>query len=1129
MNAQNDDEMVDFAVVIALAEELTAFSHNLNILLEPVSKDGRQYYLFKVDIGIARPLIGVVGFIGEMDIAAAQSLTEHLMDTFRPRLVASLGICGGISDEVKLGDVIVARDVENYVYRGKISGDSLIEESSFEDLEFGGKSLPTYEEIANIADSFSRSYPDIHTQWLSASETIFEGNVPVKTRQSLLDEKLLGKITCIHTGTEACGPFVVASPTFKEILQKHNRNYLTVDMESFGVVRARGRRNFQSHKIVVRGVSDFSDERKKTLDAIGGGGIRTWAMENASQVLIHLLRIWWPTNVAAVELNPLSLERGISASTEIVEALHDTIVNEYLVHPYQDETYIRRISYESFSSLFSYFLDRKVIRNNDLFMQVIRDMLSVSTGVGGGVQIKGAAGTGKTAFLNVLYWYLRDAFLNDPKAPLPVLINFHRYNKIITPRNHPQLDDEIRRKLEEHLKPLLIVHEARPEQQFCILIDGCDDSSRHRDLLSNSLDLLLRGFRHWRVLGVRSDPDEREGNDLHAVRNLSVSLILNPVSGNSPLLPELVRDFATVAELNEQDTQNFSQTVEQFRQASVDLFCLALFKQNNPLNNERSGVFSLLIYQFCLNFIQHSFAPGVHPATFLERAAALAYRQEIQPDASQLEERSSTNNEHFDINRLAQHHPQVSEYLTARHVVDAFVKIGQGKVTGSSVVKEANRLQYVYPYRYNRLGRELVNRAKDIRTSALLGIDKVLSHPRVHLHTKAHACYLVGRINYEPKRARAREILGNYRKKFESECERQAQAELSNQQLLVQRSLYISLAYLGDVKAQDNYVDMLLTDQKADEFNRGFHLEYYGDQDFDLNEPLQGKDKLEKFPKTFQQLFTRVQRQSNPIGQIEIQTLCSLAQHRHAHGLLSKEKRQKLLHLLTELEEKRQVTNGSLRPYLRMVQRHLQRENFRSGDAFFDCYGIKSVKRKGWVSRGLNDCESVADHQYGAYLLALMFLPDLPKWEECQYNKNRIEKMLLIHDLAEAFTDDLLPSERNQLAIRQEIEANEEIGMFGTYARFANTSEITTLFQEYEANQSTDAHVAQDIDKLENLAQLLDYKLRGILSDQVEEEFESWKQSLMNAVSTKRVKILCASSYSLMKRHPPLECQVKTI
>ncbi len=64
------------------------------------------------------------------------------------------------------------------------------------------------------------------------------------------------------------------------------------------------------------------------------------------------------------------------------------------------------------------------------------------------------------------------------------------------------------------------------------------------------------------------------------------------------------------------------------------------------------------------------------------------------------------------------------------------------------------------------------------------------------------------------------------------------------------------------------------------------------------------------------------------------------------------------------------------------------------------------MKRSGWVYYGIEQPETIMSHMYDAWLLGTLFLPTESHLK--QYDKDRILQMLLIHDLGESITGDIM-------------------------------------------------------------------------------------------------------------------------
>jgi 5'-deoxynucleotidase YfbR-like HD superfamily hydrolase len=135
---------------------------------------------------------------------------------------------------------------------------------------------------------------------------------------------------------------------------------------------------------------------------------------------------------------------------------------------------------------------------------------------------------------------------------------------------------------------------------------------------------------------------------------------------------------------------------------------------------------------------------------------------------------------------------------------------------------------------------------------------------------------------------------------------------------------------------------------------------------------------------------------------------------------------------------------------------------------------LKELPRTGWVRAGVPQPESVADHSFRTTVLALALGPELG------VNVERLVKMLLVHDLGESDPqvgditpfDGIAPAEKHRL---------ESSAMERLCSNLPNGADMLTLWHEYEAGQSPEAKIAQQLDAFERALQSLEYeKKHGI-------------------------------------------------
>jgi putative hydrolase of HD superfamily len=162
---------------------------------------------------------------------------------------------------------------------------------------------------------------------------------------------------------------------------------------------------------------------------------------------------------------------------------------------------------------------------------------------------------------------------------------------------------------------------------------------------------------------------------------------------------------------------------------------------------------------------------------------------------------------------------------------------------------------------------------------------------------------------------------------------------------------------------------------------------------------------------------------------------------------------------------------------------------------------LKRIPRSGWLFIGITHPESVAEHSFRmalvGYLLALL--------EEADTEK--VLKMCLLHDLAEARLLDLPSRTRSYIPNKERIE--EEI-----FRDMVNElpiqirSELLSLFNEYINQSSNEAIIVKDADKLEMMIQAVEYATQGY-------DTEEWVLDAITSLNTNSAKKIAAKLSSV--------------
>lgn len=159
-------------------------------------------------------------------------------------------------------------------------------------------------------------------------------------------------------------------------------------------------------------------------------------------------------------------------------------------------------------------------------------------------------------------------------------------------------------------------------------------------------------------------------------------------------------------------------------------------------------------------------------------------------------------------------------------------------------------------------------------------------------------------------------------------------------------------------------------------------------------------------------------------------------------------------------------------------------------DLFDKAGTLKDVKRTGWVLKGVEDAESVADHTWRMCLFCLLLAHK-------NLDKQKLVEMCIIHDLGEIGVGDIrwetgsrvLSSPTNKH--RDELAAIKEI-----FRGHSESKKYINLLEEFNGQKSPEAKFLKQIDKLEMALQALEYEKKGYPARKFDEFWENAEKYL---------------------------------
>jgi putative hydrolases of HD superfamily len=134
---------------------------------------------------------------------------------------------------------------------------------------------------------------------------------------------------------------------------------------------------------------------------------------------------------------------------------------------------------------------------------------------------------------------------------------------------------------------------------------------------------------------------------------------------------------------------------------------------------------------------------------------------------------------------------------------------------------------------------------------------------------------------------------------------------------------------------------------------------------------------------------------------------------------------------------------------------------------FFD--RLASLPRTGWLLRGITNPESIAEHCYGVCVVAALLVDNLRE-RDVEIDGEKVLRMALVHDAAEAFTGDV-PMPAKTADLKDALERAEA----SLLERVLPKAELA-CWREAEAGESLEARVVKAADKIQMLVKALTYE-----------------------------------------------------
>lgn len=974
---------------------------------------------------------------GSIGADAAQLSVSTAIDAFHPKAVILVGIAFGkdFSDDInknqKIGDVLISRCVADYEC-GKIKDKKV--QSDAPVVESG-------RELFSIFKYYSRTW----------KYQINGENVNCETGQILSGDK------------------VVDDRNFKKILMQRYPKAIGGEMEGRGTYSACRNRGI-SEWIIIKAICDWADGTKSQNKK----GNQIIASKAAVSLLNYVFTQKDTLNKIATPENESSV-KGTNAqlSTDIVSEM-DNIQKMYL------DKIIDHIKSNDIKFNMAKKMIEQFVTYNGTSLQfddLIKMILSCNEKLI--LKVNGLRGTGKSTLFTLIYHELK-AKEKDTNL-FPILIDL----KILIHNSK----NSSKKTLENHLSKIDQLISSYPQKRFFIMFDGMNEyeyggkdleSTVNKYIFKNANNTFDSRNFAFCIGNTENMPEEqRHINALHSLSiqskyQVDMSRINNIAYAKlDEILKQLIYIYSF--ELDDSFIPAIKKVIDDYTINHVDyrtlLIILRVFMwEKSQKKDWRLGSCFFDYYLNQLNGIEQQ----------LYKCAKTAYDHIVLHVALK-------SGKYRDI---IYNNGITTDFFLALHFVNTMRSQMQENIC------ERLGKGFVFTALVNKFIRELIN--IKFKAEQTLIVNKMIAlYPLLDDSMKSQICYILGRIQDNNAKKLAKNFLIKQWEELYHCFFEQNVLKVSNEimnSLILFRTISVSLILIGcDTKLED-FLQCILYNEKLNQINRGFHLEYYEDKSY-LNgvSPTYLDDKSIPADKTMLYLIKSICKKMssktlNKSIYFDIITLFSIYQYRIEDESFSKKYREQLKRIIKVTGESSKIQSKTVSNYIQTMKELFDIKNPIS-QILSELYNIKTRKRQGWIDRKVKFSESIADHMYGCYLIGTFLLPNninqcidykIPDIEEySNYSKDQILQMLLLHDLAEAKEGDIVTQKKNELDEKKENMRFDYYQYLCSFPKIYGLGTKKKLWDEFSLKSTINSKIANDLDKLEPVIQAYFYYANG--------------------------------------------------
>ncbi len=691
------------------------------------------------------------------------------------------------------------------------------------------------------------------------------------------------------------------------------------------------------------------------------------------------------------------------------------------------------------------------------------------------ITVSGLPGSAKNMLLQLAFFHLVDDFAAGRGSLLPCYISVNYFEKVNY--EHTDVQQRMSQLIQEELAEFLAYAAANPDLTPVLFVDAVREHIIARVAPENVLNEVLKPLRSFkRVISI----------DMGLIKNKRRLKKVIPITGDRsgmafqtvsldavdrPACLSFIRAIFQMYQVRDTTPEQVYDLLVSFKYSSIDIFLVRMLAQE--LTASFSPCTTAEMYEKMA--LRETSGDETALAAIAQELYTYIFDDSFSPSQLVYKGRQWS---------LAHKHHTYVEFLTAYYFACQIPLTQQGgDAAFFRTMLTAGEASFLA-----QMLRE------DFSLQDSLYHFVVNHYDSLDVFQKSNGAYWLGQISFKSLVGPALQFLMARFKELKPLVKGNnlgSQGNLDNQFLF--RAVCTGLMLQGQTEIVDEYLCILVTNDVANALNRGSTIEYYGDEyQLAANDTYYLDSDLSAGAHAINALCHEVENsliaKSGKFVENNLITLTTILQARIQRGAGQalpglKEYVEKAIGYLELYQTRPQhISSNKIEFYLASVlddfRNFVRTPQFDIGQDIYNKYrGIKDVKRPQWVAHCVEDPESVSEHIFSTWLLAMLFLPD--HTDHPDYDKREVLDMLLVHDLAKAETGEQWQTfDNTDRDLQKRNTVLRKLFMKGTYPCMANLTYYYNIWTGYYNGININARVARDMNILQSVYTFCEYYLR---------------------------------------------------